>query len=114
MKRVAILMGSESDRVVMEAAVPYLKHFQVPYEVHVMSAHRTPDRVIQFATKARDQGFGILIAGAGMAAHLAGALKAHCSLPVIGIPLPGGIADGLGRPRIRALACLLSSKGRAL
>ncbi|UCH09269.1 MAG: 5-(carboxyamino)imidazole ribonucleotide mutase [Fidelibacterota bacterium] len=95
MKRVAILMGSESDRAVMEAAIPYLEHFQVPYEVHVMSAHRTPDRVIQFATTARDQGFRILIAGAGMAAHLAGALKAHSSLPVIGVPLPGGVADGL-------------------
>jgi 5-(carboxyamino)imidazole ribonucleotide mutase len=94
-KKVAILMGSESDRAVMEASVPYLEYFQVPYEVHVMSAHRTPDRVIQFGTKARDHGFSVLIAGAGMAAHLAGALKAHCSLPVIGVPLPGGVADGL-------------------
>ena len=95
MKKVAVLMGSETDRAVMETALPYLEHFQVPYEVHVLSAHRNPGEVARFAASARDKGFGVLIAGAGMAAHLAGALKAHTTLPVIGVPLPGGVADGL-------------------
>jgi len=95
MKKVAILMGSETDRPVMEAALPYLDHFQVPYEVHILSAHRNPDQVARFAAGARENGFGVLIAGAGMAAHLAGAVKAHSTLPVIGVPLPGGVADGL-------------------
>lgn len=95
MRKVAILMGSETDRPVMEAALPYLDHFQVPYEIHVLSAHRNPDQVAQFAAAARENGFGVLIAGAGMAAHLAGAVKAHSTLPVIGVPLPGGVADGL-------------------
>lgn len=95
MKKVAILMGSETDRPVMEAALPYLDHFQVPYEAHILSAHRNPDQVTRFAAGARENGFGVLIAGAGMAAHLAGAVKAHSTLPVIGVPLPGGVADGL-------------------
>ena len=95
MRKVAILMGSETDRPVMEAALPYLDHFQVPYEIHVLSAHRNPDEVARFAAAARENGFGVLIAGAGMAAHLAGAVKAHSTLPVIGVPLPGGVADGL-------------------
>lgn len=95
MRKVAILMGSETDRSVMEAALPYLDHFQVPYEIHVLSAHRNPDQVARFAAAARENGFGVLIAGAGMAAHLAGAVKAHSTLPVIGVPLPGGVADGL-------------------
>ncbi len=95
MRKVAVIMGSETDRPIMEAALPYLDHFQVPYEVHVLSAHRNPDQVARFATEARGNGFGVLIAGAGMAAHLAGALKAHSTLPVIGVPLPGGVADGL-------------------
>lgn len=88
-------MGSETDRPVMEAALPYLDHFQVPYEVHILSAHRNPDQVARFAAAARENGFGVLIAGAGMAAHLAGAVKAHSTLPVIGVPLPGGISNGL-------------------
>ncbi|MCH7496992.1 MAG: 5-(carboxyamino)imidazole ribonucleotide mutase [Candidatus Marinimicrobia bacterium] len=88
-------MGSESDRPVMEAALPYLDHFSVPYEVRVLSAHRQPEEVAEYAKQARDKGFGVIIAGAGMAAHLAGALKAHSTLPVIGVPLPGGVADGL-------------------
>jgi len=95
MRKVAILMGSETDQPVMEAALPYLDHFQVPYEIHVLSAHRNPDQVARFAAAARENGFGVLIAGAGMAAHLAGAVKAHSTLPVIGVPLPGGVADGL-------------------
>lgn len=95
MRKVAILMGSEADRPVMETALPYLDHFQVPYEVHILSAHRHPDQVARFAAAARENGFGVLITGAGMAAHLAGAVKAHSTLPVIGVPLPGGVADGL-------------------
>ena len=95
MKKVALLMGSESDRPLMEAALPYLDHFSVPYEVRVLSAHRQPEEVAEYARQARDKGFGVIIAGAGMAAHLAGALKAHSTLPVIGVPLPGGVADGL-------------------
>ncbi len=95
MKKVAILMGSETDRPIMEAALPYLDHFQVPYEVHILSAHRNPGQVARFASGARENGFGVLVAGAGMAAHLAGAVKAHSTLPVIGVPLPGGVADGL-------------------
>lgn len=95
MKKVAILMGSETDRSLMESALPYLDHFKITYEVHVLSAHRNPEEVALFAREAQDQGFGVLIAGAGMAAHLAGALKAHSTLPVIGIPLPGGLSDGL-------------------
>jgi len=94
-KKVALLMGSESDRPLMEAALPYLDHFSVPYEVRVLSAHRQPEEVAEYARQAREKGFGVIIAGAGMAAHLAGALKAHSTLPVIGVPLPGGVADGL-------------------
>lgn len=88
-------MGSETDRQIMEAGLPYLDHFRIPHEVRVISAHRNPDEVADFARSARDRGFGVLIAGAGMAAHLAGALKAHTTLPVIGVPLPGGLSDGL-------------------
>ena len=95
MKRVAVLMGSETDRQVMEATLPYFKHFGVACDVMVMSAHRQPLEVAAFAAGAREAGYGVLIAGAGMAAHLAGALKAHSSLPVIGVPLPGGLQDGL-------------------
>lgn len=95
MKKVALLMGSETDRPLMETALPYLEYFGLPYQVYVMSAHRNPEQVARFAASAEGQGFGVLIAGAGMAAHLAGALKAHSILPVIGVPLPGGLADGL-------------------
>ena len=79
----------------MEAALPALEYFGLPYQVQVLSAHRSPEQVAQFAASAEEQGYGVLIAGAGMAAHLAGALKAHSILPVIGVPLPGGLADGL-------------------
>ena len=95
MKKVAILMGSETDRKTMEAAVPYLDYFGIPHEIHVMSAHRNPEEVSKFATAAVANGFGAFIAGAGMAAHLAGAIKAHSILPVIGVPLAGGIMDGM-------------------
>ena len=93
--KIAILMGSESDRLIMEAGLPYLDYFKIDYDVHVMSAHRNPDVVAEFSKKAKDNGYSILIAGAGMAAHLAGAVKANTTLPVIGVPLPGGVMDGV-------------------
>ena len=94
-KRVAILMGSPRDDDKMQGAVEMLERFGVDYEVHVMSAHRSPDAVASFAKAARDDGFGAIICGAGMAAHLAGAVAAHTTVPVIGVPLSGGVADGL-------------------
>ena len=93
--KIAILMGSESDRLTMEAGLPYLDYFKIDYEVHVMSAHRTPNLVSEFSTKAKESGYSVIIAGAGMAAHLAGAVKANTTLPVIGVPLPGGVMDGV-------------------
>ena len=93
--KVAILLGSESDRQVMESANPYYEYFNISYEIFIKSAHRNPKEVEAFAISAREKGYGILVGAAGMAAHLAGALKAHSSLPVIGVPLPGGMSDGL-------------------
>ncbi len=72
-----------------------LERFDVPHEVHVMSAHRTPDKVAKLASSARDEGYGVIICGAGMAAHLAGAVSAHTTLPVIGVPLSGGVNGGI-------------------
>ena len=86
MKKVGIVMGSDSDLPIIEKAVDTLKSFGVPYEVHVYSAHRTPDEAGEFASKAEENCFGVLIAAAGMAAHLAGAIAARTTLPVIGIP----------------------------
>ena len=86
MKKVAIIMGSDSDFPVVSKAVSKLKEFGVEYEVHVMSAHRTPDAAIKFSAEAKKNGFGVIIAAAGMAAHLAGVLAAKTTLPVIGIP----------------------------
>ncbi|MFT5531174.1 MAG: 5-(carboxyamino)imidazole ribonucleotide mutase [Candidatus Poriferisodalaceae bacterium] len=94
-KKVAILMGSPRDDEKMQGASDMLERFGVEHEVHVMSAHRSPAEVAAFAGNARDNGFGALICGAGLAAHLAGAVAAHSTLPVIGVPLSGGIADGL-------------------
>ncbi|MGY9071797.1 MAG: 5-(carboxyamino)imidazole ribonucleotide mutase [Acidimicrobiales bacterium] len=94
-KKVAILMGSPRDDEKMQGASDMLERFGVQHEVHVMSAHRSPAEVAAFASGARENGFGALICGAGMAAHLAGAVAAHSTLPVIGVPLSGGIADGL-------------------
>ena len=94
-KKVAILLGSDSDLKYVEASREYFDHFGVNYEVHILSAHRTPHKVAEFASNARENGYSILIGAAGMAAHLAGALKAHSTLPVLGVPLPGGILDGL-------------------
>jgi 5-(carboxyamino)imidazole ribonucleotide mutase len=91
--KVAILMGSEKDMSKMEPSAAVLKEFGVEHEVHVMSAHRTPAKVAEFASSARENGFGAIICGAGKAAHLAGAVAAHSTLPVIGVPISAG---GLG------------------
>ena len=93
--KVAVLIGSESDRETMEAARQYFDYFQIEMDLRVMSAHRNPEEVSKFATSARSNGYHILIGAAGMAAHLAGALKAHSTLPVIGVPLRGGVEDGM-------------------
>lgn len=95
MKKVAIIMGSDSDFPVVSKAVKKLKEFDVPCEVHVMSAHRTPDKAISFAAQAKQNGFGVIIAAAGMAAHLAGVLAAKTTLPVIGIPCKSAQLDGM-------------------
>ena len=94
MKKVAILMGSDSDFGVMSKAVSVLKEFEIPVEVHVYSAHRTPEKVAEFATNAKDNGFGVIIAGAGMAAALAGVVAGHTTLPVIGVPLKSNVLEG--------------------
>ncbi len=94
-KKVAIIMGSDSDLPVVTPAVKKLKEFGVPCEVHVMSAHRTPAIASSFASDAKENGFGVIIAAAGKAAHLAGVLAAHTVLPVIGIPVKSSTLDGL-------------------
>ena len=93
-KRVGIVMGSASDLPVVEKAVTVLKDLDVPYEVHVYSAHRTPEEARDFALNARDNGFGVIICAAGMAAHLAGSIAANTTLPVIGIPIKSSF-DGM-------------------
>ncbi len=95
MKKVAVIMGSESDFKVVSSAVDCLKKFEIPFEVHIMSAHRTPEKVSNFAKNAEDNGFGIIIAAAGKAAHLAGVIAGHTTLPVIGIPVKGSALDGM-------------------
>ena len=95
MKKVAIIMGSDSDWPVVKGAAQVLKGYGIPFEAHVLSAHRTPAEAAHFARTAQENGFGVLIAAAGMAAHLAGALAANTTLPVIGVPVKGGAADGL-------------------
>ena len=95
MKKVAIVMGSDSDLAVAQKAVDVLKAFGVPFEAHVYSAHRTPDEARDFARSAREKGFGVIVAVAGMAAHLAGAIAANTTLPVVGVPCKGGALDGL-------------------
>ena len=95
MLKVGIVMGSDSDLPVVRKATDILKAFEVPFEVHVYSAHRTPSEARDFALRARENGFGVLIAAAGMAAHLAGAVAANTTLPVIGIPCQGPVFDGL-------------------
>ena len=95
MKKIGIVMGSASDLPVVRKAAETLKEFGVPCEVHVYSAHRTPEEAGAFARTARENGFGAVIAAAGMAAHLAGAIAAHTTLPVIGIPLKSKAMDGV-------------------
>jgi 5-(carboxyamino)imidazole ribonucleotide mutase len=95
MKKVAIILGSDSDLPVAEKAIDTLKTHEVPFEVHIFSAHRTPEQARDFALKARQNGFGVIIAAAGKAAHLAGALAANTTLPVIGIPLKSSVLDGV-------------------
>ena len=95
MKKVGIIMGSDSDLPIIQKAVDVLKAFEVPYEVHIYSAHRTPVEARDFSVSARENGFGVLIAAAGMAAHLAGAVAANTTLPVIGIPCKGPVLDGM-------------------
>ena len=93
--KAAFLIGSESDRETVETSQKYFEYFDIELDLRVMSAHRNPDDVSKFASSARDNGYHVLIGAAGMAAHLAGALKAHSTLPVIGVPLAGGTVDGL-------------------
>lgn len=95
MKKIAIIMGSDSDLPVCEKAIDVLKEFEVPFEVHVYSAHRTPEQSKNFSQKARENDFGAIIAAAGKAAHLAGAIAANTTLPVIGIPVKSSTLDGL-------------------
>ena len=101
MKKVAIIMGSDSDLKVMEKAAETLKEFSICYETHIYSAHRTPEAARDFAKNARANGFGAIIAGAGKAAHLAGALAANTTLPVIGVPI--------GSPALEGMDALLST-----
>jgi len=93
--KVAVLMGSDSDWDVMKEAVMTLKEFDVPFELHVISAHRTPRRAAEFASEAKGKGIEVIIAGAGRAAHLAGFIAAHTTLPVIGVPIGGGALGGV-------------------
>mgnify|MGYP001693669657 CR=1 FL=1 len=88
-------MGSDSDFGVMSKAISVLKKFEIPVEVHVYSAHRTPEKVAEFASNAKDNGFGVIIAGAGMAAALAGVVAGHTTLPVIGVPLKSNALEGI-------------------
>ena len=95
MKKIGIIMGSDSDLPVVEKAINTLKEYGVPYEVHVFSAHRTPEEAKSFSQNAIKNGFGAIIAAAGMAAHLAGAVAANTTLPVIGIPVKAACLDGV-------------------
>lgn len=95
MKKVAIIMGSDSDLPVAQKATDILQKFEVPFEVHVYSAHRTPVQARDFSVNARENGFGVIIAFAGMAAHLAGAVAANTTLPVIGVPCKSSNFDGM-------------------
>ena len=94
-KKVGIIMGSDSDLPIVTKATDMLASLDIPFEVHVYSAHRTPEEAGVFAANARDNGFGVIIAAAGMAAHLAGALAARTTLPVIGIPCKSSVLDGM-------------------
>ena len=95
MKKVGIVMGSDSDLPILRKAMDTLSSLEIPYEVHIYSAHRTPEEARDFAVNARANGFGAMIAAAGMAAHLAGAIAANTTLPVIGLPCKGPCFDGM-------------------
>jgi len=95
MKKVGIIMGSDSDLPIVQKAIDMLKSLEIPYEVHIYSAHRTPVEAHDFAVNARANGFGAIICAAGMAAHLAGAIAANTTLPVVGIPCKGPVLDGM-------------------
>lgn len=95
LKKVAVIMGSDSDLPVVSGAIKTLKGLEIPLEAHVMSAHRTPEAAAEFSANAEKNGFGVIIAAAGKAAHLAGVLAAHTTLPVIGIPIKSSTLDGL-------------------
>ncbi len=95
MKKVGIVMGSDSDLPIIEKAIDTLKTLEIPFEVHVYSAHRTPEQARDFSVNARKNGFGVILAAAGMAAHLAGAVAANTTLPVIGIPCKSSNLDGM-------------------
>ena len=95
MKKVAIIMGSDSDWPVVKSACTVLKDFGIPFEAHILSAHRTPEAAADFAKSARANGYGVILCAAGMAAHLAGAFAANTTLPVVGIPMKGGALDAL-------------------
>lgn len=95
LKKIGIIMGSHSDLPVVEKCINKVKQLNIPFEVHVYSAHRTPEEVKEFVKKARENDFGVIIAAAGKAAHLAGAIAAGCTLPVIGIPIKSSTLDGL-------------------
>lgn len=95
MKKVGIVMGSDSDAPIIEKSVKVLKELEIPYEVHIYSAHRTPEAVREFAINAKDSGIGVIIAAAGMAAHLAGVIAASTTIPVIGIPCKSKVLDGI-------------------
>ena len=95
MKKVAIIMGSDSDLPIIEKAIDILKDFSIPFEVHIYSAHRTPEKAIEFSKNAEKNGFGVIIAAAGMAAHLAGVIAANTIIPVIGIPCKSQNLEGI-------------------
>jgi len=95
MKKVGIIMGSDSDLPIIKKTTDTLAALDIPYEVHIYSAHRTPEQARDFAVNARQNGFGVLVAAAGMAAHLAGAIAANTTLPVIGIPCKSSVLDGM-------------------
>ena len=95
MAKIAILLGSKNDMPYVEAAERYFKYFDLNYEIRISSAHRNPNEVASFCESAKEKGYNVIIAAAGMAAHLAGAVAANTTVPVLGVPLPGGIMDGM-------------------
>ena len=113
MKKVAVIMGSDSDLPIVSGAIKKLRYFGVEVETHVMSAHRTPAAAADFASRAKENGFGVIIAAAGKAAHLGGVLAAHTTLPVIGIPVKSSTLDGLDALLATVQMLALSDEGLA-